>query len=459
MSITTVNFQPKVWSSGYNPIMWSVTSNQNTQVDMKYVFDIFMNSAPTYTYRIKQRPNPAGAGMIDVSTLTQAYLDMGLYNPELATTPYISYTEFPAFVSVRVGEEYLINGSLNIFNGSGATGSPAYQLLPYGVTGSIVRVLPSALDFNQQMGIMTATATTYPFWDTYFMDGNGKFLSLEPGERSVRLTDRHTLAFLNRWDTAPGSYAASVQAIRVIRYNAAGSTIGTDDFYNNTGQGGGPQTNNTYLSTTETRSTDILHFRCGPWDLGPISFANTAYYTVTAYYKASATSDPTLTTVASETIRFNIDRECEDLYQNVRISWLNSLGGRDYYNFKMFYEKTTNSKQETYNQNELNYSALSPVTVAAGSSVYNRGGDKVFNKVVETTFEIQTDYLPQSYVDYLAGIPESPSTWAYIGDANNTPYTIVIENVEYTYKNVKQTKLVQATFTCKYTKTQIKQNM
>jgi len=37
--------------------------------------------------------------------------------------------------------------------------------------------------------------------------------------------------------------------------------------------------------------------------------------------------------------------------------------------------------------------------------------------------------------------------------------TIQITNVDYTYANVKQRKLVQATMDCVVTKTQTKQNM
>lgn len=463
MAITNVYFQPKIWSSGYNPIVWSVGSDKATQTDMKFVFDVFVNAATgatVSTYRIKQRPNPAGAGMIDVSTLVQPYLQLTNYNPELVATQYSQSPISFASMHVKVGEEYLSNGAQTIFNGYGATGAPGYFLSPYGATGSFVRTIPSALTFNEQMGIMNATTTYNPFWSTYIMDGNGKYLSLEPGNRSVRLTDRHTLSFLNRWDALPtyGSFASSILGIRVTTYTSTGAVLGSNNYDNTTTNGGGPQTNSIYTSTTESRQTDLLSFRCGPIDLN-LTSSSMAYYTVTAFMKLAATSDPTYTYVASEVVRFDIDRECEDLYKNVRLSWLNSLGGRDYYNFKMFYEKTTTSTQEVYNQFPLNWSASSPVVASTTENNYNRGGDKIFSKSVNTNFQIQSDWLTQDYVDYLAGIPESSSVWAYIGDDSSIPYTVVIENVDYTYKNVMQTKLVQATFTCRYTKNQVKQNL
>jgi hypothetical protein len=164
--------------------------------------------------------------------------------------------------------------------------------------------------------------------------------------------------------------------------------------------------------------------------------------------------------VASETVTFTLDTYCQDLYPVVRLSWLNDLGGRDYYNFNMFYEQTSSSTEDTYSQNPLNWNSTVPVvTNKNGNTSLNwmRGGAKSFNKVVNRTFTIQSDWLTQDKVNFLGQVPESPSVWAYIGDVA-TPYTIIIDKADYTYKNVKQTKLVQATFVCKMTKTQPKQN-
>ena len=467
MAITSVSFQPKLWTSGYNPIIWTVNSNINTLPDMRYVFDVYVNAATgatAATYRVKQRPNPSGYGQIDVSSLVQPFINLTNVNYEKTTTQYKSTSDINPYVHVKVGEEYTVSGVTTSLNGSGVTGAPGYFLSPYGATGYSVRVIPASLDFNTQIGIMQDTTVFNPFWSNYIMDGNdSKFLSLEPGDRSIRLTDRYTLTFLNIWDFAgsPGTYAQSILGMEYKLYNAAG-TMTYSNFINNTvANGGGPQTTATYTSITSVRGTNFLTFRCGPADLADIALANPAYYTVTAYVKITATSSPDPVYMASQTIRFNIDTQCEDLYPNVRLSWLNSLGGRDYYNFDMFYEKTTKSKAEVYNQVPLNWSSSAPVNNASSTTPfenYMRGGDKVYNKTVDTEFTIQTDYLTQEYVDYLADIAESPSVWAYIGE-EDIPTTVVVSNVDYTYKNVKQTKLVQATFTCKVTKNQVKQSL
>jgi hypothetical protein len=132
----------------------------------------------------------------------------------------------------------------------------------------------------------------------------------------------------------------------------------------------------------------------------------------------------------------------------------------------MFYEKTTNSPGEVYQQANFNYSGQYPVPVQSNlqASTVNdswlRGGNKSFNKVVTESFSIQTDFLTQDEIDYLAAIGQSPQVWVYIGDEDlQIPKLVTITNVSYTYKNVKQVKLVQATYDMVYTKITKKQNI
>jgi hypothetical protein len=147
------------------------------------------------------------------------------------------------------------------------------------------------------------------------------------------------------------------------------------------------------------------------------------------------------------------------MYPRVRLSWLNDLGGRDYWNFTKFYEKTTNSPDSKYFQTPLNWSATKPVaTTGDKTENWLRGGNKSYNKITTEVYSIQSDWLLQNDVDLLAGLAQSPQVWAYIGDTPD-PVTVNISNPTYTYKNVEQTKLVQVSFDLQYTKVQQRQNM
>ena len=127
----------------------------------------------------------------------------------------------------------------------------------------------------------------------------------------------------------------------------------------------------------------------------------------------------------------------------------------------MKYEKSTNSTESEYYQTTLDWSSVRPVQMTSETNTnenWQRGGNKSYNKVVTETFLIESNWLDQTKVDFLGAIAESPSVWAYIG-SNKIPYTAKVNNASYSYKLVKQEKLVQASFELTITKVQQKQNL
>lgn len=458
MAINAVNFRPKLWSQAYNPIVWNFSSNQVNQPNFSYVVDLYVNGATGPTYRLKQRPNPAGICQVDVSPIMQPYINLSLYNAEKGwSLRYRNCDEILATVILYVGEEYDVNNVPTIFNGQGATGQPGYIIGSAENNSLPIRVLPASLPWNVAMETMSNN-NDYPFWNDYIMDGDGKFLSEAPLSQSVFPYDRQTLSFLNWADDSEDNYDKAVQLVQIVEYGPTGA-LATTNLYNNTTEGGGPQANNAYTTQTFSRNSAMLTVRCGPEDLS--LNPNTQYYTVQAFVKASATTSTSPGNPVSELRTFTINDDCTDLYPRIRLSWLNSLGGRDYANFTKFYEKSTDSPTDVYSQTPLDWSGTSPIPTTGNtnlSPLWIRGGNKSFNKTVTSTFAIQSDWLLQEEVNYLAGIAESPSVWAYIGE-EETPYTVEINNFAYTYQNVKQRKLVQASFDMTWTKTQQKQNM
>ncbi len=458
MSISAVNYNAHNYTPAYNPVMYSVTSDENGQIDFSYVFDIYVNGATGYTYRLKQRPNPAGAGMIDLAPILQSYVELSNWTAEEGyDLRYRNFSEICPIYTIKVGEEYIgSDGNLTIFDGAGATGAPNYNLRAY-ESSNPGRAMPAALDFQDQQDHLSDYVTDYGYFDEYLMDGNGKFLKRQGNSITIQDNDVHTLSFINWIDTEP-TYSTAVQGINVEYFNASGSISST--FYQNiTSNGGGPMTSPSYTSTTLDSDYVILAVKVGPRDLTIPS--GCTYYEVTPYYKNSATAVTTPVAVAGETITFTFDTNCNDLYPPVRLSWLNDLGGRDYYNFTMKYERTSLSQESEYYQSVMDYSALKPVKEIADSINYQnwlRGGNKSYNKNVTQTYRIESDWVTQDEVDFLGGVPESPSVWAYIDGATN-PVTVKVNNLDYTYKFVKQEKLVQASFDLTFTKIQQKQTV
>ena len=467
--ITSTNYSPHKISPVANPIVWSFTSDKINEIDFNYVFDIYIEYGGGFIekIRLKQKQNPVGAGIVDVMSIVQPYIDMSLYSAETGwQDQYRNSREIVAWVYLRVGEEYRVGGAfgaLTIWNGvqNIVPGQPVYYAGSLEEPSNPIKVIPASLPYYTHLDNM-ATGASWSYWSDYFMDGNGKFLKRDDNNIDIMIGDRHTLTFLNWAEniTLPTWNPNSVWTINSIQvnfYNALGATLSSVNYSNTVGNGGGPQTVTNYTSVTDSQKSSILTFKCGTKDLGITSTSGVDYYTVTAYYRRYSTFISASNVVASETVRFNIVDNCSP-YPRVRFSWLNDLGGRDYWNFNMLYEKSTSTTQEGYSQTNLNWSGLTPV-VMSGNTVNNwlRGGDKLFNKNIITEFIAQSDWLLQNEVDFLSGIADSPSVWCYIGD-NDTPYTVVVTDTSYTYKNVKQNKLVQATYKCRLTKIQNRQN-
>lgn len=476
--ITNFYTRPQVWMPAYNPIIWSFLSDETTQPDFSYIVEVYVTAitAPTtYSYRLVQKPNPTGHCMVDVSSIVQGFFDMSnFYGTELGATGGSSSTVYARYgygnspgsdlwnaiatVYIVIGEQYSVNGVLTTFDGYGVEGNPGYDLYS-NYASEPVRVIPGAIPYKDAVQNIMATSIPTSFYGPYVMDGDGKFLTQLGTTQEVGFDQTTTLSFLNWWDLAPGDYAASIQGAEVKYYSSSNSLLGTDFLYNNFAAGGGPQTANNYTTATFSVGSGALNLNCGPRFLTTFGTmpASTAYYTVQLYRKSSATTSTTPGTAASEIIRYNIIDYCENLFPVVRVGWLNELGGKDYYNFTMLYEKSTSSPDETWYQAEVNWDGSTPYPTARTGSWWLRGGFKSFGKAVTTTFVLQTDFVLQDTVDALGGIFESPMVWAYIGLDSAEPVAIQITNVDYTYSTVKLQKLVQVTLDCQFNKIQPKQ--
>jgi hypothetical protein len=237
-------------------------------------------------------------------------------------------------------------------------------------------------------------------------------------------------------------------------------------------------TGTSLVGTTLAARYDLVHVLASPADLvtaissmigqAPLAIGPGWTIEITGHTNAGDGSQ-TFGAAITETVTINVVEYCAaPLYERVRLSWFNSLGGRDYCNFTMFDEKTINTKQDTYAQEQMDWSAAKPVPALNDSLIIRnlgvRGGNKALNKVVTTTRKIQTDWLTQDQVNQLEGLQKSVQVLAYIHDTNNTlsdyyAYTCQVSNAAYTTKNIRQQKLVQVTFDLTYVMSQNMQNL
>jgi len=521
--ITGVNFRPKFYAPAYNPIVWSVSSSKaalTTIVDFKYVFDIYIDDVKVN--RIKQRPNPVGVGMIDVSLIAQSYLDIGNFANEVGTPtakPMKTGMDAVCSVYMLIGEEYATDtdpNNLVLYPGtSDEPGSPSYRVGAQGFSTSggsstgneLVPVicLPYTLEWSEQQDTLAVQNTLTPpdyfglfgyvapyvlkspgLYPASTCNSLGLFLSKSPrttvasGEWQTSATapsqnftsydlpyDRQTLTFLNRnpvyqYYTTAGTYPYLQASSPIVAwfefYNSAGANIGEYSVPNSQDFGGAPrELCNSQISTfSNTDNQELISLRVGPLDLEELNVwvdlgEVPAYYTVQLFANLSIDEECVYvgspSVPLSELVTIQITEDCTSyLYPRVRLVWLNSLGGRDYWNFTMFAEETLDAKGLEYYQPEILWSNTTPV-ITSGDKTQNwlHGGNKSYNKTSITKWTIMTDWLTQDEVDFLKETVQSSQVWAYIG-VEDFPYTGKIVETSYTVKTVKMVKMFKLTF-------------
>ena len=460
MSIVSVQHRPYVWNPSYTDLVWQCLSDKTAQLDFKYVFDVYINGA--FVNRIKQRPNPAGYGLINLGQFVAGYLDpsVGLLEDPANNTIWGIGQYNGGEVFLLTGEEYrgATGGALTIYNGVGNTaGAPAFRLaarndgivIATGNTATNVRFHAGYKDaYDTFLFEQNPTNTDYPYILKPATGHTGLYRSHAVtgtnGLRSNTVTtdDRHTLTFWNRTDgtgTAFYVYAAQFSFF----YGGSGSAYGTDEVYNTVSAGGGPWTVcSTNFGTTAGYQYNVGQLACGPADVENFIGAlapGTEKYTVQLFRAPASgvTAACTLGTPLTEPMEFVIDDCNPSDFGRWRFSWLNDLGGRDWFNFTLRNTETYNGKTETYYK-EPRYnssgiygaSTLSPATF----------GDSTANKTIETTYSAMTDWVTQEQSEYLEGLFNSPHVLGYDPD-NRGPFLVAIKSTSYEVQNYARQKM------------------
>jgi hypothetical protein len=476
--ITQINYAPSYLQGVYNPIIWSVTSDQTNQLNFSYVFDVYING--TFEIRLKVKPNPAGAGMVDISQICQAYL-LNDRIPEtvINTTTFLHLfadnTNSSLHLYLKVGEEY--GGFL--FNGvvTGDLGAPAYNLWARTIQTNFnipVHVWNSSLEFRLQQdgmsngylysggyGLLPSQTITYDWGQAINNNKLAYPLSYNTLKQKVYYNDLNVLSFIN-WTQYPNVLDNSYIAFCMLSYyDKFDNPIVTNlaiEVSNETGFSQKIQCNNIVVAQLNPRF-DILHVQCRLAslieminDAGPTYTMSEGEYIEVQMYNHAVGNGCTPGVPVTQISRFTMLEDCDTLYTRVRLSWLNELGGRDYMNFTAFMEKDTSTTNDNYYQESMNWSSLKPVTENVTNPNFNlqtKGGEVIYNKQAMTSWTLNTDWLTQDEVNLLEGLQKSSNVIAYFNDTPYNvlvPYSVRIGQTSYKTKNIKQVKLVQGEF-------------
>jgi hypothetical protein len=382
---------------------------------MRYVYDVFMKeidtNTTTYIGRIKETPNPSGAGMLDLSRYLQLNVSQDLFDGvpfDIATTSKLDIGSTTSKQYwVQCGEEYA----------EYATGS---AVILYNGNGTVS---------NDTTLTSTSTISGYTFngvkqfsegfvWDAspYVAPTGRTFLTNSPRTLYKEADEYITTACL--FGTYSGTSFPITGATYAKVYNAAGTLLHTFN----------PQTGYTATSSTiqtifsGVRIEDVVYPHGNTWNKIEFQIGSGNQTEVLTIYKNVCPIKK---------------------YDPVDIIFLNRLGAWDTFRFFGSKNEETKITRQTY---ERAYGTWSSPTYSYDT--YERGTSNIKTDLT-VTGEIMSDFIDRDTVNWLEELVTSPQVYKIEADTKHlTPISLTSNSFKKQIKG--NVKMRQVSFTYEY---------
>lgn len=259
-------------------------------------------------------------------------------------------------------------------------------------------------------------------------------------EIDVNRYDDYTLSFVNGWTDTPATpvWYNGINFFIINRYNGS-TSLGAPSVNNLTGNGGGPDVN-VGDDIAPTGDYNVITAQVGYRSTNISSQPSMTHYYVSVY--SYAAEDNTGQTELSHWYRFNIvEPECND-FDNIQVSWVNSLGYRDYFDFQKRSDYSVSSTQSTYRRVNADWSATTFAITPESR------GEKVYNKTIEENYVANTRYLTDDESNYLKNLYISPDVRVRFGTDDEWK-PVILTDTQYTERTFRKDRLFQHTINFK----------
>ena len=265
----------------------------------------------------------------------------------------------------------------------------------------------------------------------------------------VQETDYHTVAFLN--DAT--NFTSDIDWIGITYFNSSGVGIGNQQFIANTVANGGIPPDDGSLADDGR----LLYFGCGPQNLEtstvdayntsgggttvaggakPSNFTDWAFYRISGYNASAA--------LMTEYYYFvKQDGSCKG-FKVRRLGWRNSVGGYDYFNFKMKSTQTLEIERNNYN------TLIGRFDGSRYSYNNTQRGITTRQTTASLKETLQTDWITEGDARLLEKL--IMSTDVYIIENADTEFTegVVITDKSFVKKTTSNDKMIQYTIKIEY---------
>lgn len=403
----TVEFQGNPVQPVYQPFFFQVVSSNVAQPQFRYVFDVYKDG--TYIERVRMLPRPSTLRAIfSPARILESYLS---YDLPISLSTTQTQTNCTAHFTIYYGEEY------------GPT--TAAPVVYSGLSKSSGYTWNGTVQYGSYYTSENGSATNpYYLYNNNSYPNNGKFLTHSPTGLTIGTDDEHSLSVFNfrSFDLADGNLK-SPAFYQVISYQNSGGSISTLFYYPS--------------FTANTVSTRMLHFPAGPKNIIAIPFGNfqsgkwPAINTSTDYkydVRLWSASGPVIDVPITETRTFTF-QDCSK-YDQVRLMFLNRLGGWDYFNFTLVSRTTINSDKITFKKNL-------PISYYYGTSVGDRETTVINTKNTKTK-KATSSWVTDEESTWLEELWTSPEVYEIIDDPEYTGVKkylpVIIKTTSYEIK-------------------------
>tara|TARA_R110002012_G_scaffold92285_1_gene224229 strand:- start:5324 stop:6802 length:1479 start_codon:yes stop_codon:yes gene_type:complete len=259
----------------------------------------------------------------------------------------------------------------------------------------------------------------------------------------IQDTDYHTVAFLNDYS----NFDSDIDYIQIAYYTSAGVLINDAEYIANVTGNGGLPPNDVSLAD----ASRLLYFGCGPGNLEaqtdnsdakPSNNAGWAYYTIRGT-NDTPTNPATSTNKTALYYFIKQDGSCKG-YKVRRLAWRNSVGGYDYFNFKMKSTQTTTVQRN-------NYSSMLGTFNKSQWRYNNTQRGKATRQTIAVLKEtINTDFIKEADTILIEKLIMSRDV--YIVENSDTDFTegVVITDSSFIKKTTANDKMIQYTINIEY---------
>jgi hypothetical protein len=365
----------------YCPFYFQVQSTNYLQPQFRFVFDVYKDGALAERIRMLPRPG-TNIAQFSPARILESYLSYDILTQENLNQ---SQTNSLCHFAVKYGEEY-----------GPTTASPVvYPNLAQSSGWTFNGTVQYGNYYNAEAG---TTTTPHYLKNQALYNGVGKFLTYAPTGVTISTDDNHTLSCFNFNTTDTGDVnVEKATRINIKAYQTSGGTISSVyQFAANAG------------TTTPYR---LLHFPSGPKNLNAMQFSalisgNYPPINTSTDYKYEVSLQNSAADFISEKRTFTF-QDCSK-YDQVRLMWLNRLGGWDYYNFTLVSRTTINSEKATFKKNL-------PISYYYGTTVADRETTVINTNNIKTK-KVTSNWVTDEESDWLEELWTSNEVYEIIDD-------------------------------------------